>query len=291
MDFTKGDHFAATRDLLDYDPKPQVFISYAREDLDAAQRLYSDLRRNGFRPWLDKTSLLPGQRWKVEIRKAIRRSDYVVALLSSNSVSKRGYVQRELKEALEILDEHPEGQIFLIPARLEECEPYHEALRDLHWIDLFPSYEESLKEIIQAIRSSLDLPGYLVDAPHKASDDWVTPLQIMRRDDDWVTPLQGELLATRIPVEDRVLTPHDVFMAVFEKLLTGVPAERLGMEVAVRLGLSGRYYRTESAPEPFDRLLAPLVGNDLVRIQKRVSGVRVVLFATDRGQEYGKAFS
>ena len=31
-----------------------VFISYSREDHDAASRLYEDLKRAGLRPWLDK---------------------------------------------------------------------------------------------------------------------------------------------------------------------------------------------------------------------------------------------
>jgi hypothetical protein len=77
---------------------------------------------------------------------------------------------------------------------------------------------------------------------------------------------------------------------VFDKLVTGPPAEGLGQAVASRLKLSGSFYGYESMPEPFDTLVAPLVTNDLVRVQQRVSGVRVVLFATDHGQQYGHAF-
>jgi hypothetical protein len=39
----------------------QVFISYAREDIRAAKRLYEDLKNAGLRPWLDKTNILGGQ--------------------------------------------------------------------------------------------------------------------------------------------------------------------------------------------------------------------------------------
>ncbi|MGC1931965.1 MAG: toll/interleukin-1 receptor domain-containing protein, partial [Candidatus Nitrosopolaris sp.] len=98
-----------------------VFLSYAREDSDAAKRLYEDLKNDGLSPWLDKESLLPGQNWEIEIRKAIKNSRYFIALLSSNSVDKRGFVQKEFKFALEVLDEVPESQIFVIPARLNEC--------------------------------------------------------------------------------------------------------------------------------------------------------------------------
>jgi hypothetical protein len=37
-----------------------------------------------------------------------------LALLSQNSVTKRGYVQKELSEALDILDEFPSSEIFII---------------------------------------------------------------------------------------------------------------------------------------------------------------------------------
>ena len=48
--------------------KSKVFISYAREDADSAERLYRDLVKSGLEPWFDKKSLLPGQRWKTEIK-------------------------------------------------------------------------------------------------------------------------------------------------------------------------------------------------------------------------------
>jgi hypothetical protein len=43
-----------------------VFISYARQDSDAAQRLYNDLSsKTDLNPWLDKENLLPGQNWNL----------------------------------------------------------------------------------------------------------------------------------------------------------------------------------------------------------------------------------
>jgi len=56
-----------------------VFISYAKEDSDAARRIYNDLRVAGLNPWLDKESLLPGQNWEIEIRKAIKSSRYFIS--------------------------------------------------------------------------------------------------------------------------------------------------------------------------------------------------------------------
>lgn len=119
-----------------------VFISYAREDLPFAMRLFADLKRRGERPWLDLKSLLPGQEWESGVNRAIRESDYFIAMLSSRSVSKKGYVQREIREALSLLDTLPSGRVYVIPIRLDNCQPSHEKLEKLHRIDMFPGNSE-----------------------------------------------------------------------------------------------------------------------------------------------------
>ena len=63
--------------------------------------------------------LLPGQDWKYEIRRALQQCTFVLACLSQGSIAKSGYLQKELKHALDLADEQPEGSIYLIPLRLE----------------------------------------------------------------------------------------------------------------------------------------------------------------------------
>jgi 6-phosphofructokinase 1 len=128
-----------------------VFISYAREDMNFAKRLWSDLHNVGMSPWLDKEDLLPGQRWKTEIVKAIRKSTYFIILMSSASVNRKGYLHKELTEALDILNMYPDSGIYLIPIRIDDCDPPKEPLRELQWVDMFPDWEEGFKKIIQAV--------------------------------------------------------------------------------------------------------------------------------------------
>ena len=85
------------------------------------RELYQHLVADGFDAWLDEEKLMPGQEWDLEIRKAVRNSDTVIACLSKSSITKEGYVQKEIRLALDIADEKPEGTIFLIPARFEDC--------------------------------------------------------------------------------------------------------------------------------------------------------------------------
>ena len=129
----------------------RIFISYASEDRDTALQLYRDLRQEGLEPWIDVEDLLGGQDWRLAIGQAIRSSSHVLALISRNSVSKRGYVQKELHYAIEALQQVPPEEIFLIPIRLEDVSPSHPALINLHRVDLFASYEEGLQRIFKSI--------------------------------------------------------------------------------------------------------------------------------------------
>jgi hypothetical protein len=59
----------------------------------------------------------------------------VIVFLSKSSTTKRGYVQKEIKAALDIADEQPEGSIFVIPARLDDC-PVPDRLSRWQWVDV-----------------------------------------------------------------------------------------------------------------------------------------------------------
>jgi TIR domain-containing protein len=128
-----------------------VFICYAREDRECAESIFHALKAAGCNPWIDVKNLMPGARWKPALRQAIRESNCVIAVLSSQSVTKRGFVQQEIREALQELRNIPENYIFVIPVRLDPCNPRSEELRELHWLDLFPDFDEGLKRLVQVI--------------------------------------------------------------------------------------------------------------------------------------------
>ena len=86
--------------------------------------LYQKLRAEPWiQPWLDEEELYPGQDWDMEIEKAVETADAIIVCLTKNSISKEGYVQRELRIVLDYADYKPEGTLYIIPLRLEECEP------------------------------------------------------------------------------------------------------------------------------------------------------------------------
>jgi hypothetical protein len=114
----------------------KVFISYAKEDNEAALQFYDFFTKEGASPWMDVKHLLPGQNWSAEIERAFSDANVVVLLLSKKSVSKRGFVQREANDAIERLRYKQPTDIYVIPILLEPCEvPSHIAGR-LQYVDI-----------------------------------------------------------------------------------------------------------------------------------------------------------
>src|SRR5271167_267898 len=117
-------------------PSNRIFLCHSSGDKAAVRDLYDQLRAGGFNPWLDEQDILPGQDWEREIARAVRSSAVVLVCLSRSAVSKAGFIQKEIKYALDVADEQPEGAIFIIPVRLEGCE-VPDRLSKWHWVDLF----------------------------------------------------------------------------------------------------------------------------------------------------------
>ncbi len=99
-----------------------VFLCHASEDEKQVYELYQRLKTDGFEPWFNKENLYPGQNWHLEIEKQLKKSDAIIVCLSKNALDRQGYIQRELRKALDVAEEKPEDAIFLIPIKLEKCE-------------------------------------------------------------------------------------------------------------------------------------------------------------------------
>ncbi len=135
---------------------PLIFISYAREDQEQANQLYDSLYKFGFNVWLDKRKILPGEQWKFAIKQALHQADFILVCFSKKSVSKRGYLRREIVLALEKSLEMLDTDIFLITVRIEECDiPF--SLSHFQWVDLF--LKDGLENLVKAISEGMKRRG------------------------------------------------------------------------------------------------------------------------------------
>jgi len=114
----------------------RAFLCHSSGDKAFVRKLYRTLLADGFDPWLDEEKILPGQDWELAITEAVRASHVVVVCLSQKSITKEGFVQKEIKHALDVALEKPEGTIFLVPLRLDACD-VPSSLRRWHWVNCF----------------------------------------------------------------------------------------------------------------------------------------------------------
>jgi hypothetical protein len=132
----------------------KVFLCHASQDKPIVRELSRRLVAEGWIDvWLDEKKLLPGHDWRLNIEEAVETSDIVIICLSCNSVSREGFVQKELRYAREIALEKPEETIFLIPLRLGEC-VVPRGLRFYQWADYFGEKKE---ETYSALLESLEV--------------------------------------------------------------------------------------------------------------------------------------
>jgi hypothetical protein len=131
--------------------KSTIFICYGKKDADYAHKLYEDLRVHDFDPWINDKSIIPGQNWKCAIGNAIKNCRFFIALLSSHSLNQKGYMQKELQEALSISGEYPPLDTFIIPVRIDDCE-LDDNLSKLHRVDLFPDWEIGVQKLLKLFK-------------------------------------------------------------------------------------------------------------------------------------------
>lgn len=134
--------------------KLTVFLCYDSQDRPKVQGLYDSLAHEPWiEPWMDIRKLLPGQQREYVIESTVEKADAVIVCLSRNSVTKEGYIQKEIKMIVDLSERKPENTIYIIPLRLDNCELPHR-LRKYHFVDYDPSPTRRRKAF-ESIKKSL----------------------------------------------------------------------------------------------------------------------------------------
>jgi hypothetical protein len=97
-------------------PSGSIFISYCKEDVAAAKKLFAALQEiGGDVAWFDKSALKAGDAWERQILSAIQRCSLFLPLISSNTEQRaEGYFRREWEEAAE-RSRRIQGRKFIVP--------------------------------------------------------------------------------------------------------------------------------------------------------------------------------
>ena len=130
---------------------PRVFIAYVEEDRESARRLYRAFESAGFQPWMDHEKLLPGQNWPRSIERAIEVADFFVPCFSRKATRKRGVFHSELRYALDCASELPLEDVFVLPARLDDCAVPRQIASRVQYVDLFPEWDRGARRLVRSI--------------------------------------------------------------------------------------------------------------------------------------------
>jgi hypothetical protein len=109
-------------------PENAIFISYARDDLPAVQRLKSALDSAGLITWFDFDRLESGDDYDQKIRANIARCSFFLPIISANTQRRfEGYFRREWGYAVDRSRNIAEGAVFILPVCIDDT-PEYEAL-------------------------------------------------------------------------------------------------------------------------------------------------------------------
>ena len=121
----------------------KIFISYSRKDTDFVRKLAGDLEKAGYDVWWDITDLRGGDDWVRQIPTAIEASQFVIVVLSPNSIASE-WVEKEYTQALSLRKK-------IIPIMLAPCNvPF--SLNTINYVNFaVGEYEDNFKSILRAL--------------------------------------------------------------------------------------------------------------------------------------------
>lgn len=125
----------------------KLFISHSSMDKGYANLLYADLKDAGCVPWLDEWDIVGGQSIPTEIEKGIDNSDFLLILLSKNSIAS-SWVRAEWESS--IWDENKDKQIRVIPLLIEDC-TIPRFLKTKKYIDFREDYVSAFRDLLYTI--------------------------------------------------------------------------------------------------------------------------------------------
>jgi hypothetical protein len=102
-------------------PDNAVFISYARDDLAAVQRIKGGLEAVGVTTWFDMDRLDVGDDYDRKIQRNIARCSYFIAVVSATTQSRHeGYFRREWSYAIDRSRNMADGALFILPVTIDD---------------------------------------------------------------------------------------------------------------------------------------------------------------------------
>jgi len=102
------------------EPSHAVFLSYASQDAEAAQRILRALRSAGVEVWFDQSELRGGDAWDQSIRKQIKTCALFLPIISEHTMIGRGVLPARMEARRRSLALIMANRAFLVPVVIDE---------------------------------------------------------------------------------------------------------------------------------------------------------------------------
>jgi TolB-like protein/Flp pilus assembly protein TadD len=139
-------------------PTGAVFLSYASDDIAAAERIANALGAAGIEVWFDKSELRGGDAWDRQIREQIHDCRLFIPVISANSERRdEGYFRREWSLAADRTRDMAYKRAFLVPVVIdgtpERGASVPDKFHELQWTRLPdgetpPAFVERLRKLL-----------------------------------------------------------------------------------------------------------------------------------------------
>jgi TolB-like protein/Flp pilus assembly protein TadD len=140
------------------EPSQAVFLSYASQDAEAAERICGALRTAGIEVWFDQSELRGGDAWDRSIREQIHECRLFMPVISASTEARvEGYFRREWKLAVDRTHDLSERVAFLVPvvidATPERNADVPDTFRHVQWTRLpggetTPAFLDRIKRLL-----------------------------------------------------------------------------------------------------------------------------------------------
>ena len=132
---------------------PLIFLSYADEDLAEVNKIYKRLAAEGYKPWMAKLDLKPGDQWLVAVEEALEKAHTIFLVLSKVGVEKRGWKQYETKVAMKLRMQKLPQDRYVIPVLIEHISEIPRELRDFQVARLYE--DDGWDRLLSSLRESV----------------------------------------------------------------------------------------------------------------------------------------
>jgi len=213
-----------------------VFLSYASEDADAAQRICATLRAAGIEVWFDQSELRGGDVWDAAIKQQIKACALFLPIISAHTCARaEGYFRLEWKLAVDRSHLMAADKAFLVPVVIDVIRDADarvpDKFREVQWTRLIGSetsraFVERVSQLLLPNEHAAAAPSGALAVTSPATEAFASrsssaaALASTKAGVSWWSKHALPPVTVRRPIVGRA-RELDVFRAAFDRMLAG----------------------------------------------------------------------